>query len=86
MSENYRSMGDKIGRSCGIIAEPEIIKHTLTEEDKFLIVASDGVWDNLNNQEVKISNKSIWNNRIYIKVVKILAFYSDKDKIKEASD
>lgn len=49
-----RSMGDTMGRECGVIAEPDIIKHTLSEEDKVLVVASDGVWEFLANSEVII--------------------------------
>lgn len=48
-----RSFGDKVGAQAGVIAEPgklncnelEILEFTLTNEDKFIIVASDGVWD-----------------------------------------
>lgn len=44
-----RSMGDSMGRECGVIAEPEIIIHTLTDDDKMIVIASDGVWEFLSN-------------------------------------
>lgn len=45
-------MGDTIGRECGVIAEPDIFQHTLSDEDKLLVVASDGVWEFLSNSDV----------------------------------
>jgi len=47
-----RSFGDQIGASVGIISEPEIIEHTITQEDMFLVVASDGLWEFIENEEV----------------------------------
>jgi serine/threonine protein phosphatase PrpC len=57
-----RSMGDKVGMEAGVNAEPgklfclilEIITAELTKEDKFLVVATDGVWEYLENEDVKI--------------------------------
>mgnify|MGYP001356515344 FL=1 len=34
-----------------ITAEPDVLKHTLDPKDEFFIVACDGVWDVLSNQE-----------------------------------
>lgn len=47
-----RSMGDSVGRECGVIAEPEIIKHIMNEDDKMMVIASDGVWEFLSNSDV----------------------------------
>jgi serine/threonine protein phosphatase PrpC len=35
-----------------VIAEPEIIDFTITPEDKFIVIASDGVWEYLSNEDV----------------------------------
>ena len=51
-----RSFGDKCGVQCGIIAKPEIIEWMLSEEDKFIIIASDGIWEFLGNEEVRFLN------------------------------
>jgi len=40
-----RSFGDKAGRMAGITAIPELLDFKITLEDKFIIIASDGVWD-----------------------------------------
>lgn len=46
-----RSMGDAVAASVGVIAEPEIIAVPLLPMDKFIILASDGVWEFMTNQE-----------------------------------
>ena len=47
-----RSIGDAIGKSAGVTAEPEILSRKLVAEDKYLIVCSDGVFEFLTNEEV----------------------------------
>lgn len=47
-----RSMGDKAGIKAGTNAEPELVEHTLGTNDKLIVVASDGVWEYLENEEV----------------------------------
>lgn len=47
-----RSFGDVLGQSIGIISEPTITEHRVRENDKYLVIASDGVWDCLTNKEV----------------------------------
>ncbi|EGR27828.1 protein phosphatase 2c, putative, partial [Ichthyophthirius multifiliis] len=47
-----RSLGDKAGREVGVISEPEIVKFDIGEDDKFIVIASDGVWEFLSNDEV----------------------------------
>lgn len=46
-----RSLGDYIAHKYGVSAEPEILQHTVTSSDEFLILATDGVWDVLDNEE-----------------------------------
>ena len=45
-------MGDNIVRPVGVIGDPEIREIELLEQDKFVILASDGVWEFLSNREV----------------------------------
>lgn len=45
-----RSIGDMAATSVGVIARPEIMVFpNLHQNDKFLVIASDGLWDRLNN-------------------------------------
>lgn len=50
-----RSLGDLIVHNVGVIAEPEVIEHVLEGNDEFVILATDGVWDVVdNNQAVQL--------------------------------
>ena len=40
-----RSFGDQLAASVGTTCEPEIFEYNFEPEDKFLIVASDGIWE-----------------------------------------
>lgn len=40
-----RAIGDKTAAEIGIISEPTVCTHTLTSDDLFIILASKGVWD-----------------------------------------
>lgn len=46
-----RSFGDLIAASVGVIARPEIWERDITKDDQFMILASDGVWEFIDNQE-----------------------------------
>ena len=46
-----RSFGDMVAHSVGVISEPEIIEYSMLEEDKFIILASDGIWEFISNKE-----------------------------------
>ena len=47
-----RSIGDGIAHSVGVIHEPEVTEHALQEHDVFVVLASDGVWEFLSNDDV----------------------------------
>jgi len=52
-----RSLGDSIAHKSGVSAEPEILDHSIDEYDEFMIIATDGVWDVVdNNQAVQMVN------------------------------
>ncbi|CAD8072584.1 unnamed protein product [Paramecium sonneborni] len=57
-----RAFGDKKHRQSGLIAIPEIMIHKIQEKDKYLILASDGFWDIIKNEELQnlIEN---WNKK-----------------------
>jgi len=46
------SFGDDIVRPVGVICDPEIWEIELEEQDKFIVMASDGVWEFMSNREV----------------------------------
>ena len=46
-----RSIGDLVAREAGVISTPEIMMHELDVCDKFVILASDGVWEFISSEE-----------------------------------
>ncbi|XP_058209025.1 probable protein phosphatase 2C 52 [Rhododendron vialii] len=47
-----RAFGDFCLKEYGVISIPEFSHWSLTERDKFIVLASDGVWDVLSNDDV----------------------------------
>ncbi|CAN6242190.1 unnamed protein product [Urochloa humidicola] len=47
-----RSFGDFCLKNYGIISMPDVSYHCITEKDEFVVLATDGVWDVLSNDEV----------------------------------
>lgn len=47
-----RAFGDFCLKDYGVISIPEFSHRTLTDKDQFIVLASDGVWDVLSNEEV----------------------------------
>ena len=67
-----RSIGDSIATELGVISRPEIIEKELQEgEIKFIIIASDGVWEFLSNEDVRD---------------RIMPYYNKKDPLQACKD
>ena len=65
-----RSFGDYVASQVGVICIPDIIEFDLSEDDRFLLLASDGIWEFLSNEDVgKI----------------IIPFYNNKDAVGAAN-
>ena len=47
-----RSIGDHIAKDVGVTCDPEIGVFDVNMFSKYIVVASDGVWDFLSNEEV----------------------------------
>jgi len=47
-----RSMGDLIAASVGVSSRPEIWEREIEADDKFIVLASDGVWEFMSSLEV----------------------------------
>ena len=47
-----RTLGDLQAKSIGLISEPEIQNIELKPGDRFIVIASDGVWDVMSSAEV----------------------------------
>lgn len=47
-----RAVGDLVACSVGVTWKPEISEYKLTKGDKFLVIASDGLWERMSNEDV----------------------------------
>ena len=47
-----RSLGDFVAHDYGVSEEPDVLSYTIDKDDKFIILASDGIWEFLTNQQV----------------------------------
>ena len=47
-----RSIGDMVAKSVGVTAEAEVLEYDLTPQDKFLVIASDGAFEFISNEEM----------------------------------
>jgi serine/threonine protein phosphatase PrpC len=60
-----RSFGDRVASIAGTICVPEIKEYYFNEGDKFMIIASDGVWEFISSEEcVDIVGKYYENNMV----------------------
>lgn len=46
-----RAFGDFFVKDFGLISEPDVIQRTITTRDRFVILATDGVWDVVSNEK-----------------------------------
>ena len=44
-----RSLGDVLAHSVGVSSIPEVTEYVVNELDKFVVIATDGVWEFLTN-------------------------------------
>ena len=53
-----RSIGDLDAKKIGVIPNPQIVEYTLDSNSKYMLIASDGIWEFITNEEaMKIGNK-----------------------------
>ena len=46
-----RSLGDCVAHTAGVSSEPDFTERLLTPNDKFIVVATDGLWEFISNKE-----------------------------------
>ena len=60
-----RSIGDIDSKKIGIIPNPEIIEYNISEETKYMIICSDGIWEFMSNEDVmEIANEYYLDNDV----------------------
>ena len=78
-----RSFGDEVAASVGTISEPEIETFDITSDDKFIIIASDGIWEFISSQECVNIIKDFYLKKDLKGCLKYLLNESSKRWIKE---
>lgn len=58
-----RGLGDTLGKGCGLLAEAPCREVLLTEDDKVVVAASDGIFDVLSDAEVLHCCRYFWSSR-----------------------
>jgi len=75
-----RAFGDHALRDSGLTAVPHIVKYTLKPFDKFLVIASDGVWDEMNDQDaINYCKEDVSTKQISQQIVKTAITKGGKD-------
>lgn len=46
-----RSLGDAVAHTAGVISDPEFTERELNDQDKFIVVATDGLWEFVTNDD-----------------------------------
>jgi len=65
-----RTIGDGCARRLGVIPTPVVTKHQLASGDHFLVIATDGLWDSVDNSEaVRICSKFLRMPHIALKAL-----------------
>lgn len=86
-----RAIGDKIHFPY-IISDPDIITYNIDSHNKYILLASDGLWDVLNNNEVinlienEVKNNNIQKTHLLMKLIchkllKLARFKTSSDNI-----
>lgn len=77
-----RSFGDHALTRAGLIATPHVIKYTIKPFDKYLVIASDGIWDELSDPDaIGFCHEDISTQRIAQMIVKTAIERGSKDNI-----
>ena len=77
-----RAFGDHSLKNSGLIAVPHIVKYNLKPFDKFLVIASDGVWDELSDQDsINYCKEDFSTQQIASSIVKSAIHKGSKDNV-----
>ena len=60
-----RALGDHSLKKYGVICTPYVSKHIISERDKYLVIASDGVWDVITDEDMFRLSLQISNSEDY---------------------
>jgi serine/threonine protein phosphatase PrpC len=77
-----RSFGDKEMKKYGVISTPDCFCHKIREEDLYLIIASDGIWDAISEEEImQMGGDKLSSDDFSKKIVKLAIEKGSRDNI-----
>jgi len=77
-----RAFGDHALTRVGLIATPHVVKHTIKPFDRYLVIASDGIWDELSDADaIGLCHDDISTRQIAQQIVKTALTRGSKDNI-----
>ena len=77
-----RSFGDKEMKKYGVLSTPDIFIKNVEKEDLFVVIASDGVWDVVEEDEIfKMSQDNISSNDFSKKIINLAKERDTHDNI-----
>ena len=78
-----RSFGDQLAATVGVVCEPEVKEYFIKEDDKCVVIASDGLWEYISNERcVGIAREYYVNNVMKEELTEVL-YREAKKKWKE---
>ena len=78
-----RSFGDQLAATVGVVCEPEVKEYFVKEEDKCVVIASDGLWEYVSNEKcVEFAQEYYGNNVMREELTEVL-YREAKKKWKE---
>ena len=77
-----RSFGDRKMKKYGVISKPDIICKKISENDIFIIIASDGVWDTVDeNDIIRIGDFNLSSDELSKRIVKLAIDKGSMDNV-----
>jgi len=64
-----RALGDFSLKKHGVIATPYVSKYYISEKDRYIVVASDGVWDVISDEELYRLSQTVSNSDEFVKKI-----------------
>ena len=77
-----RSFGDKEMKKYGVISSPDCYCHKIKDEDLYIIIASDGIWDAVSEEEImQMGGDKLSSDDFSKKIVKLAIDKGTRDNI-----
>lgn len=80
-----RVLGDVFAESFGVISEPDVNVVALNPSDRFIVIATDGLWDSVSNQKVVELMSRFWATGDFASAAESLANYATMSALNKSN-